>query len=136
MIKIAITDDHPLLLEGLKNILSQQENFTIVGCYSSASELLTGLDNQIIDVLLLDINLSDSNSIDLIKPILKKYPATQIMMLSVHNEFAVINSTLEEGAMGYIQKNALVTEIILGIQTILKGEKCLFAKTPHKIKRE
>lgn len=129
MIKIAITDDHPLLLEGLKNILSQQENFTVVDCYSSSSELLTGLENQALDVLLLDINLSDGNSIDLIKPILKKYPAVQIMILSVHNEFAVINSTLEEGAMGYVQKNALVTEIISGIQTILKGEKFLCNQT-------
>lgn len=129
MIKIAITDDHPLLLEGLKNILSQQENFMVVGCYSSSNELFTGLENHALDVLLLDINLSDGNSIDLIKPILKKYPAIQIMILSVHNEFAVINSTLEEGAMGYIQKNALVTEIILGIQTILKGEKFLCNQT-------
>lgn len=129
MIKIAITDDHPLLLEGLKNILSQQENFMIVGCYSSSTELFTGLETHALDVLLLDINLSDGNSIDLIKPILKKYPAIQIMILSVHNEFAVINSTLEEGAMGYIQKNALVSEIILGIQTILKGEKFLCNQT-------
>lgn len=129
MIKIAITDDHPLLLEGLKNILSQQENFMVVGCYSSSTELFAGLENHTLDVLLLDINLSDGNSIDLIKPILKKYPAIQIMILSVHNEFAVINSTLEEGAMGYIQKNALVTEIILGIQTILKGEKFLCNQT-------
>jgi len=129
MIKIAITDDHPLLLEGLKNILSQQENFMVVGCYSSSIELFAGLENHALDVLLLDINLSDGNSIDLIKPILKKYPAIQIMILSVHNEFAVINSTLEEGAMGYIQKNALVTEIILGIETILKGEKFLCNQT-------
>ncbi|HBV16669.1 response regulator transcription factor [Chryseobacterium carnipullorum] len=129
MIKIAITDDHPLLLEGLKNILSQQENFAVVGCYSSARELFTGLESQILEVLLLDINLSDGNSIDLIKPILKKYPDTQIIMLSVHNEFAVINSTLEEGAMGYIQKNALVTEIISGIQTILRGERFLCPQT-------
>lgn len=129
MIKIAITDDHPLLLEGLKNVLSQQEDFMVVDCYSSSTELFAGLENHILDVLLLDINLSDGNSIDLIKPILKKYPGIQIMILSVHNEFAVINSTLEEGAMGYIQKNALVTEIILGIQTILKGEKFLCNQT-------
>ncbi|CEJ71609.1 Transcriptional regulatory protein DegU [Chryseobacterium oranimense G311] len=129
MTKIAITDDHPLLLEGLKNILSQQEDFSVVGCYSSSSELFAGLENQSLDVLLLDINLSDGNSIDLIQPILKKYPDTQIIILSVHNEFAVINSSLEEGAMGYIQKNALVTEIISGIQTILKGEKFLCNQT-------
>lgn len=68
MIKIAITDDHPLLLEGLKNILSQDTDLQIIGCYESATALKNGLQNNPIDVLLLDINLSDSNGIELISP--------------------------------------------------------------------
>lgn len=129
MIKIAILDDHPLLLEGLKNILSQQEDFSVIGCYSSSHELYNGLKNQTLDLLLLDINLAEGNSIDLIKPILKNYPDIKIIILSVHNEYAVINSTLEEGAMGYIQKNAIVAEIILGIKTVLSGENFLCNQT-------
>ena len=100
MIKVAITDDHPLLLEGLKNILGNNNTIDVVNCFTSVSEMNAGLAKQAIDILLLDINLIDTNSIELIKPLKKKYPNLQIIMLSVHNELPVINSTLAEGALG------------------------------------
>ena len=74
MIKIAITDDHPLLLEGLRNILSNQPNLQVVDCYSSSNQLQEALKTTEIDILLLDINLSDTNSIELIKPFKKNFP--------------------------------------------------------------
>ena len=129
MIKIAITDDHPLLLEGLKNILSNQPNINTVECYSSAKALQDALTTVEIDILLLDINLDNTNSIELIKPLKKKYPEMHIIMLSVHNEYAVINSCLEEGASGYIQKNASVDEILEGINSIFDGKKFLCSQT-------
>ena len=129
MIKIAITDDHPLLLEGLRNILSNQPNLQVVDCYSSSNQLQEALKTTEIDILLLDINLSDTNSIELIKPFKKKYPDMHIIMLSVHNEYAVINSCLEEGASGYIQKNASVDEILEGINSIFDGKKFLCSQT-------
>lgn len=129
MIKIVITDDHPLLLEGLKNILAEHEDFEIVGCYASSQELFSSLKEIEVDILLLDINLTDCNSIDIVTPLLTQYPAMRIIMLSVHNEYAVINSALREGALGYIQKNASIDEIILGIQTVLNGNKFLCTQT-------
>ena len=129
MIKIAITDDHPLLLEGLKNILSNQPNINTVECYSSAKALQDALTTVEIDILLLDINLDNTNSIELIKPLKKKYPEMHIIMLSVHNEYAVINSCLEEGASGYIQKNASVDEIVEGINSIFDGKIFLCSQT-------
>ena len=74
MIKVAITDDHPLLLEGLKNILGNNNTIDVVNCFTSVSEMNAGLAKQAIDILLLDINLIDTNSIELIKPLKKKYP--------------------------------------------------------------
>lgn len=129
MIKIVITDDHPLLMEGLKNILAQQPDFEIVNCYASSSELLLGLKKDQADILLLDINLSDSNSLDSIEDLIRTYPEMRIIMLSVHNEFAVINSALQKGAYGYIQKNANVDEIVLGISSVLQGKKFLCQQT-------
>ena len=123
MINIAITDDHPLLSEGLKNILAQETFLNIVGCYPTAEALRNALNNTKIEVLLLDINLSDANGLELIAPLLKNNPELKIIILSVHNEYAVINSAFQEGAHGYIQKNASITEILLGIQEILKGNK-------------
>lgn len=121
MIKIAITDDHPLLLEGLRNILNNQEDIQVSGSFPSATDMQIGLFSIEVDVLLLDINLEDANSTELIKSIKKKYPSMHIIMLSVHNEYAVINSCLDEGASGYIQKNASIEEIITGIKTVYEG---------------
>ncbi|GEM63617.1 DNA-binding response regulator [Sphingobacterium faecium NBRC 15299] len=129
MIKIAITDDHPLLLEGLKNILSKSELLEVVGCFPDADTMHTALTKISVDVLLLDINLPDANSIELIGSLRIKYPKMHIIIISVHNEYAVINSVIQEGAHGYIQKNASVEEIINGIEQILKGNKFLCSQT-------
>ena len=136
MIKVAITDDHPLLLEGLKNILGNNNTIDVVNCFTSVSEMKAGLAKQAIDILLLDINLIDTNSIELIKPLKKKYPNLQIIMLSVHNELPVINSTLAEGALGYIQKNASVSEILEGITTVYSGERFLCSQTRSVLEKK
>ncbi|OCA73777.1 response regulator transcription factor [Chryseobacterium arthrosphaerae] len=129
MIKVAITDDHPLLLEGLKNILGNSDTIDVVDCFKNVSEMNAGLKKQAVDILLLDINLADINSIELIKPLKKKYGNLQIIMLSVHNELPVINSTLAEGALGYIQKNASVSEILEGVNTVYEGKQFLCSQT-------
>lgn len=136
MIKVAITDDHPLLLEGLKNILGNSETIDVVDCFKDVSEMNAGLEKQSIDILLLDINLVDVNSIELIKPLRKKYKNLQIIMLSVHNEFPVINSTLTEGALGYIQKNASITEILEGITTVYQGKQFLCSQTKSILEKK
>ncbi|UHO40309.1 response regulator transcription factor [Chryseobacterium capnotolerans] len=136
MIKVAITDDHPLLLEGLKNILGNNESIDVVDCYKNASEMNAGLKKQAVDILLLDINLADINSIELIKPLKKKYENLQIIMLSVHNELPVINSTLAEGALGYIQKNASVSEILEGINAVYTGNQFLCSQTRSVLEKK
>ncbi|WP_336960755.1 response regulator transcription factor [Chryseobacterium contaminans] len=136
MIKVAITDDHPLLLEGLKNILGNSESIDVVECFKNVSEMNAGLKKQPVDILLLDINLADINSIELIKPLKKKYAKLQIIMLSVHNELPVINSTLAEGALGYIQKNASVSEILEGINTVYAGNRFLCSQTRSVLEKK
>lgn len=134
MIKIAITDDHPLLLEGLKNILNTRKSVKVIECYSCAKQLLERLPNADIDVLLLDINLEDANSIEILDKITKIKPELYIIMLSVHNELPVINSCINQGALGYIQKNASIDEILIGIETVYKGEKFFCTQTQKKMK--
>lgn len=129
MIKIAITDDHPLLLAGLENILSKTENIEVVGCFADAKSTLAFMASQPLDILLLDINLPDANSIELLAGIKRKHPLVQILIISVHNEYAVIKSVLDQGASGYIQKNSSVEDILTGIQTILRGETYVCSQT-------
>ncbi|MHC5353405.1 response regulator [Myroides sp. LJL115] len=136
MIHIAITDDHPLLLEGLTTILSKEENFQVVGCYADAQKMHQGLAQTSVDVLLLDINLPDANSIELIEPLKQKYPDLHIIIISVHNEYAVINSVMQQGAKGYIQKNASVEYIIEAIHSIMAGETFLCPQTQEVIQKK
>lgn len=129
MIKIAITDDHPLLLEGLKNIINAHEDFQVVGMYATAADLFKNIGNDEPFVLLLDINLPDANGIDLVKSLKEAHSELKIIAFSVHNEFAVINSILNEGADAYLQKNASGYEIIAAINDVLVGKRYICEKT-------
>ncbi|WP_294350585.1 response regulator transcription factor [uncultured Sphingobacterium sp.] len=129
MIKIAITDDHPLLLEGLKNIINAHEDFEVVGMYSSATELYKSIAVDMPMVLLLDINLPDANGIDLVKGLKENNNDLKIIAFSVHNEFAVINSILKEGADAYLQKNANGDEILTAISDVIVGKRYICEKT-------
>ena len=129
MIKIAITDDHPLLLEGLKNIINAHEDYEVVGMYASAADLFNHIESDRPLVLLLDINLPDANGIDLVKGLKENYKDLKIVAFSVHNELAVINSILNEGADAYLQKNAHGYEIIAAITQVLLGNRYICEKT-------
>ncbi|MGJ1268348.1 response regulator [Sphingobacterium spiritivorum] len=129
MIEIMITDDHPMVLEGLKNVLATEEDLNLAACFTDGASLVAGLKEKQPDILLLDINLPDINSIELVARLKSTHPDMKIIALSVHNEFAVINSMLTEGASGYIQKNASGAEIITGIQTVFAGGRFLCAQS-------
>jgi len=124
-----MTDDHPLLVEGLKNILSKISDFEVVSTYHTVQDMNQRIGNQLIDVLLLDINVNENNTLEFIKQLRVKQPQLRVIMLSVHNEYPVINSCLMEGAAGYIQKNATVEEIITGINEVYEGRKFVCSRT-------
>ncbi|MFC3196447.1 response regulator [Parapedobacter deserti] len=136
MVSIFITDDHPLVLEGLKNVLSEAETLQVKGCFANAAATLEAIGSEFPSVLLLDINLPDINGIDLVRKVKALSPATRIIALSVHNEYAVINSMFQEGADGYIQKNAVGEEIVEGIRTVINGRRFLCSQSAEIMKRK
>ncbi|MBK1439994.1 response regulator transcription factor [Parapedobacter sp. ISTM3] len=136
MVSIFITDDHPLVLEGLKNVLSEADGFQVSGCFANAAATLEAIGSEPPAVLLLDINLPDINGIDLVRKVKALSPATRIIALSVHNEYAVINSMFQEGADGYIQKNAVGEEIVDGIRTVINGRRFLCSQSAEIMKRK
>jgi Response regulator containing a CheY-like receiver domain and an HTH DNA-binding domain len=136
MVSIFITDDHPLVLEGLKNVLSEADGFQVSGCFANAAATLEAIGSEPPAVLLLDINLPDINGIDLVRKVKGLSPATRIIALSVHNEYAVINSMFQEGADGYIQKNAVGEEIVDGIRTVINGRRFLCSQSAEIMKRK
>ena len=122
VIKVFIVDDHKMFIEGLKLLLENEENISIVGASMSGEDALIEIQNNIIDVVLLDINLPGINGIDTCKKLLKINPTLKIIAVSMHKESSLIKLMLKNGAKGYILKNAGKEEVIKAILEINQGK--------------
>lgn len=100
--KIAITDDHVMVLQGIKTMLEGAEGLSVIDTYTCAQETIEGLKNQVPHVLLLDINLPDINGIDLSKQLLKKYPELKIIALTNFEDVSFVKRMLKNGVHGYL----------------------------------
>lgn len=129
--KIAITDDHEMVLQGIVSMLESTQEISFVGKYKNAKETLEGVPKDKPDVLLLDINLPDINGIDLSKQLLKKHPDIKIIGLTNFEDISFVKRMLKNGAHGYLLKNTDKLELITAITTVLSGELFL-QKDIHK----
>ncbi|MDD4777616.1 MAG: response regulator transcription factor [Fermentimonas sp.] len=136
MIQVNITDDHKVLVEGLSRIINDSKTARVAATAYSASECRWMLMSRLPDVLLLDINLPDGNGIDLCSEITSKYPKMKILALTSFAELTVIRLMLDAGAFGYILKNAMADEIMLGIQTVASGERFLCDEVDLLLKKQ
>ena len=120
-IKICIVDDHQILLQGLKIMLDAEENIEVVGIYRGGKELLSELDQEV-QVVLLDINMPEMSGIEVCKKIKSKFPAIQVVALSMYNQPSYINRMIQAGASGYLLKNSGKQEITKAINAVVQGE--------------
>lgn len=125
MIKIAIVDDHPIAVNGLMMMLSDQKNISISAAYPNGNALLEGLHTNVPDVLLMDIMLPDIAGNELALTVLKKYPAVRIVALSSLDAPAMVKSMLHNGCIGYLLKGADKATIISAIEHAVNGQEFL-----------
>lgn len=123
-IKLAIVDDHPMILEGLKSLLEKDSKFHVFS-FTKGAAVIDFIQENKIDVVLLDIVLSDGNGLDFCKIIKQKAPQSIVIALSNQAERSIIFRFLENGGNGYILKNADSQEIIEGIEKALNGDLAL-----------
>lgn len=134
-IKTYIVDDHFMVIEGLKAILQSDPEIELMGYAYNGETCLSFLKQQLPDVILLDINLPDISGIELCKEISTKYPSIHILGLSTFNQLSYISKMLENGAMGYLLKNASKQEMLTAISTVIKGKKYLSPEASDTIKK-
>ena len=122
MIKIAITDDHPIVIDGLLNALHNVPGMEVVATYNNGAELLKGLQEQFVDVLPLDLQLPDRNGAELVPIILNQYPDMHILILSGVESSAYIKEMIQKGCKGYLLKsNTGKPTLIAAIHEVYKG---------------
>lgn len=121
-IRIAITDDHPLVLQGIKSMLDETKEVAVVGSFSNGQKTIDQIQKVNADVLLLDINLPDINGIDLSKKLLKDFPELKIIALTNFDDISFVRRMLKNGVHGYLLKNTDKIEILKAIKAVLTGE--------------
>lgn len=134
-IKVIIVDDHPVVLQGFEYMLQDVEGIQFAGKFGDAASMFGYLQHNPVDVVLLDINLRDSNGIDECSAIKRLNADTLVIAISNINEYSVIQRMLNAGANGYFLKNASADEVILGIRSAVGGET-VFSKSIADILRD
>jgi len=122
MIKVHIVDDHKMLVEGLCTTINESEIASVYGISYTLSDCRMALVSSEVDLLLLDISLPDGNGVDFCIEIKKKYPVLKILILTTHSEYSIAKRALNNGANGYILKNALSEEVVNGIEVVMSGK--------------
>ena len=124
-IKVFITDDHYMVIEGIRSLLQQDEQIEFIGHASNAASCLAFLHQQLPDVILMDISMPDMNGMELCLEVKTKYPTVQVLGLSTFDQTAFVNKMLENGASGYVMKNASKSELSKAIHLASSGQKYL-----------
>lgn len=136
MIKVFIVEDHSVVIEGIYALLRHEIDIQVTGHSLSGSECLQYFINHSADVVLMDISLPDINGIELCKEIKKKYPGIMILALSTFNQGSYIRKMMDNGASGYLLKNAGRKEIIEAIKTVITGKSFLSFDAQQSLKSD
>lgn len=121
-IRVFIVDDHPLVRQGLTQIIGGQEDFEVCGEAEDSSTAMRGIDNTAPDVVIVDISLQGNNGLELIKNLKAIHEKLPILVFSMHDESIYAQRALRAGAKAYVMKKESSEKIIEAIRKILKGE--------------
>jgi len=123
MIKIAVADDHPLVLRGIQQTLEEASGFKLAVSATSGKELLKILDKKNVDMVLLDISMPDGDGIDILKKIKRKFPEMPVIMLSIHPEDQYAVRCIRAGAAGFISKAAPPEDLLQALKDVAETGK-------------
>ena len=122
---VFIVDDHYMVIEGIRSLLQNEKDIEWMGHATNAASCLGFLKNHQPDIILMDINLPDKSGIDLCKEVRQKYPAIFVLGVSTFNQQAFIRNMIDNGASGYVLKNATKDELLEAIAVVQKGKTFL-----------
>ncbi|MBI5603946.1 MAG: response regulator transcription factor [Deltaproteobacteria bacterium] len=123
--RIFIAEDHTILREGLKLLLSSCPDFEIIGEAADGLEAIQGIEKFSPDLVLIDLSMPRMDGIESIKEIKKRHPATKIMALTVHKTEEYVLAALRAGADGYILKDSTHSDLITAIKSVFLGKRYL-----------
>ena len=133
MIRVAIADDHPIVREGLRRIVSDDGGISVAGEASSAVELFRLLGSTAADVVLLDVSMPGNTFIDTLKDLRKVHPSVKVLVISAHPEDQWAMRSLQAGAAGYLTKDHSPEQLVNAIRRVARGGKYVSETMAEKL---
>jgi DNA-binding NarL/FixJ family response regulator len=119
--RIVLADDHPIVLDGLRNLVRAESDFELVGEAASGLAALKIIRELCPDIAVLDISMPELNGIVLSRRLAEEMPALRILVLTLHEDRAYLNQALEAGVRGYVLKRSAVENLVQAIRAVLVG---------------
>jgi DNA-binding NarL/FixJ family response regulator len=119
--RIFLIDDHPLVREGLTNLINGQHDLIVCGEAEDSAGAMTGIAKTRPDVALVDISLKNESGLELVKNLESQFPLVALIVLSMHDEALYAERALRAGARGYVMKRESTKSVLASIRRVLEG---------------
>jgi len=132
-IKILITDDHQIIVDGLKSLVNSLKGCEVVAVANNGREAIDILKILSVDIILMDIDMPVLNGLDATRIIKAKYKGVKILILSMHSQQGMIKNLMEIGVDGYLLKNSCKTELENAIKQVASGGQYFSPGVTHSL---
>ena len=133
LIRVMLVDDHAVVRAGIKRLLEQESQFSVVAEAESGERAYTLFGEFLPDVCVMDISMPGMGGLEAIKKIIARYPNAKLLVLSMHENAAFANQAIKAGAKGYLAKNCLAEELINALESVIKNQHYISANVAQKI---
>jgi DNA-binding NarL/FixJ family response regulator len=120
--RVFIVDDHPLVREGLTNLINSQPDLVVCGQAEDAAQALAGIGASKADLALIDISLKTASGLELVKDLKVHHPDIALIVLSMHDEMLYAERAIRAGARGYVMKRETTKEVVTAIRRVVQGD--------------
>ncbi len=133
MIKVLIADDHPIVREGLKQVIERSPDMKVAGEALNGQEVLEMVSREGWDILILDFSMPGKSGLDVIKELRRQRPDLPVLVLSMHPEAELAPRLLKAGVSGYLMKESATTELVNAIRKIHSGGRYVSPALAEKL---
>jgi two-component system invasion response regulator UvrY len=133
MIKVCVVDDHTVVREGLKRIISENSGMAVTAEAGNGLEALKIIKNEPCDVVILDITLPEKSGLDVLKELHAESPSLPILVLTMHAEDHYAVRVLRAGAAGYMTKDTAPSQLVQAIRKVIRGGKYVSSTLAEKM---
>lgn len=131
--RIVLVEDHPVMRQGLSQMLGQEPDLEVCGQFDDAGQAFAGIESLQPDLAIVDLTLKNSSGLELVKNVKARFPRMAVLVLSMYDENLYAERALRAGAAGYIMKQEAVEKVLAAVRQVLKGGVFLSERMSSRI---